>query len=108
MLRGLDNDVQLAQTLAQLFLASSPPLLARMQLALAAGDADGLARAAHEMKGAIGNFYAAAAVAAAAGVESSAQSGDLARAARSLAALEAETERLLPELEKLSASLHYS
>ena len=98
MLRGLDDDIQLAQKLAELFVASSPRVLARIRSGLAAGDAAEVECAAHEMKGALGNFYAACAVGAAAAVESAAQDGDLERAARALAVLETETRRLVPLL----------
>jgi HPt (histidine-containing phosphotransfer) domain-containing protein len=102
MMRSLDNDAELAQQLAQLFVDNSQRLLARMRHALAAGDTAELGRAAHEMRGAVGNFHAVSAVAAAAGLESSAQAGDLARATRDFARVEAEIGRVFPLLESLS------
>ena len=98
MLRGLDNDIQLAQKLAELFVESSPRVLERIRRGLALGDAAEVERAAHEIKGALANFYAACAVSASAAVESAAQNGDLARAARAFVALETETRRLYPLL----------
>jgi HPt (histidine-containing phosphotransfer) domain-containing protein len=98
MLRGLDDDIQLAQKLAELFVESSPRVLERIRRGLALGDAPEVECAAHEIKGALGNFYAACAVAAAAAVESAAQERDLARAARAFAALETEAQQIHPLL----------
>ncbi len=101
MLRNLDHDVELARELAAAFIDSSRRILKTMRLALDAGEADELSRGAHAMRGAVANFHAASAIAAAAAVERSAQGGDLAGATPELARLDAEIERLLPLLETL-------
>ena len=105
MLRSLDNDAHLAHALAQLFVAGCPGLMLRMRLALAAGDITALGRAAHEIKGALGNFHAGRAVAAAAALEAAAGGDDFTRAARLFPSLEAEIDRLMPELESLQDAL---
>lgn len=57
-LARVDEDEELFQTLAELFIEQAPSDMAATQAALDAADADALARAAHRMKGAILQFSA--------------------------------------------------
>ncbi|TKB82172.1 MAG: Hpt domain-containing protein [Nitrospira sp.] len=59
-LTRVDEDEDLFQTLAELFIEQAPLDMAATQAALDAGDGEALARAAHRMKGAILQFSAPA------------------------------------------------
>lgn len=59
-LTRVDEDEDLFQTLAELFIEQAPLDMAAAQAALDAGDAETLARTAHRMKGAILQFSAPA------------------------------------------------
>ncbi|SPP65116.1 Hpt domain-containing protein [Nitrospira lenta] len=59
-LTRVDDDEELFQTLAELFLEQAPLDMAATQAAMDAGDAEALSRAAHRMKGAILQFSASA------------------------------------------------
>jgi HPt (histidine-containing phosphotransfer) domain-containing protein len=78
----------LARQAAVAFLEEAPRLLARIRQALTANDADALARAAHTLKSAVGNFPAPAAVEAAHRLEERGRRGDLRGAEADGAALE--------------------
>ena len=78
----------LVRKMAELFLADSPGLLARMHEAAAAGDGAALERAAHRMKGSAANLSARRVVAAAGRLEEIARRGDLAEADATRAELE--------------------
>ena len=85
---SLGGNEALARQAATAFLQEVPRLLARLAQALAAQDADALARAAHTLKSAVGNFPAPAAVEAAHRLETRARGGDLREARADIAALE--------------------
>jgi CheY-like chemotaxis protein len=99
------GDTALLAQLTELFLTESPVWLAQARSALERGDAAGLRRAAHTLKGAAGHFGAAAAVAAAEELERHGRCGDLAAAAAVLTELERAVERLGPALRGLAAGL---
>jgi len=85
---SLGGNEALARQAATAFLQEAPRLLSRIAQALAAGDADAIARAAHTLKSAVGNFPAPTAVEAAHRLEARARSGDLREARADIAALE--------------------
>jgi two-component system, sensor histidine kinase and response regulator len=85
---GLGGGEALARKAARAFLEEAPRLLARIGDALATNDAAALARAAHTLKSAVGNFPAPAAVEAAQRLEERGRRGDLAGAEADRAALE--------------------
>ena len=74
-------DAQLAQELIALMQRDAGPMLAQIDAAANAGDALALERAAHALKGAVSNFSAFRASAAAAHLEGLAQAGEVAAAA---------------------------
>jgi PAS domain S-box-containing protein len=103
LLKGVGGNRRLLEKLAKLFLADSPRLLARIRTALHARDGEGLAKAAHALKGAIGNFGAARAVLAAAELERLGKAGEFSSVESAWSALEMELAVVTKELEKLAA-----
>jgi HPt (histidine-containing phosphotransfer) domain-containing protein len=95
------GDKELLEEVAQLFLDTSPHLLAGIRQAVAARDAPALERSAHTLKGSVGNFGAEAAFQAALRLERIGRSRDLSGAEEALQALEGEMERLRPVLARL-------
>ncbi len=73
----VDDDTKLFDTMAKLFLKDSPKMMEKMKLSLRDGDIEGLAAAAHNLAGSVGNFAAPAAVTAARHLESAARAKDL-------------------------------
>ena len=69
----LAGDRELLVELIGLYLEDDQALIDQVAAAIAAGDASRLARAAHTLKGSVGNFCAAAAHSAAAAVEAAAR-----------------------------------
>jgi HPt (histidine-containing phosphotransfer) domain-containing protein len=98
ILERLEGSQELLTELIQLFLEETPQLIDAMRGALEKGDMRELAQSAHAMKGAASNFTAYATTNAAAQLETDAKNGDVESAKARLEALEAATERLLPEL----------
>jgi CheY-like chemotaxis protein len=89
---GGDDD--LIRELIGIFRADWPGQFAAIRSAAAAGNAGGLALAAHKLKGSVGTFGADAAVEAAVALELPARSGDLSSAPERLDRLEAELHRV--------------
>lgn len=79
-LARVDEDADLFQTLAELFIEQAPQDMAATQAALDAADAAALARAAHRMKGAILQFSAHRLFEATTQLEALGKAGDLAGA----------------------------
>ncbi len=98
-LARVEGDEELLQELAKLFLEDSSQLMAVLREALDMGDAGRVKEVAHTLKGALGNFAAQRAVAAARQVEQWGQEGHLDQAQEAYIALEQElallTSRLL-------------
>ncbi len=95
------GDEELLQELAELFLAESPKWLAQVRDAIAGGDAPGLQRAAHTLKGAVGTFGARAAFRAALQLETIGRAGAVTGAAEAYGAL----EEAIVQLERALAGL---
>jgi len=102
LLAGVDGDRRLLSELASMFLADYPRTLVQMKNALRLEDADALAKEAHKLKGAVGNFAAKSATAAAERVDRLAREGDLRAASDALTTLESELTMLGDELKRLS------
>jgi HPt (histidine-containing phosphotransfer) domain-containing protein len=102
LLERLDGDQKLLGELVQLFQEDSPQLLATIRDAVAAGDAFQLMRAAHTLKGSVGNFCAHAIFEAAFQLESIGRDGDLTKAPAALATLETLLTRFGEELSDLA------
>jgi CheY-like chemotaxis protein len=93
-LARVDGDEELLKDLVVLFLDDCPKLLSEIRVALARCDSTALTRAAHRLKGTVGNFTASAAFEAARRLEMIGRQGDLTGAEKAFAALEEEIERL--------------
>jgi two-component system sensor histidine kinase/response regulator len=93
-LARVDGDEEFLKEIAELFLAECPRYLQEIGDALHAADAGTLGRAAHTLKGAVGNFVAAPAFEAAFALERLARAGDLDGSAEAFAAVRREVEHL--------------
>ncbi len=105
LMQRIGGAVPLLSEILGLFHDDAPRLMGDMRDALAAGDAGRLARAAHALKGMLGNLSAAPAHRAAARLEERARGGDLAAAAAAFSSLEAELKRLDAAIDELQKSL---
>ena len=101
LLTGLDGNRSLLRQMARLFLADLPKQLSGIKHAFKTGDREALAKAAHAMKGSVGNFGARKAVEALERIEVRAKSGAIADADQDLASLGSELTLLRRDLEKL-------
>lgn len=97
-LARLDGDRETFQMMIELFMEHGPKDLAEVQAALGAGNAAGVARSSHRLKGALLQFCAPAALQACKELEESAKVDDLAQGGRLYATLEREFQRLLAAL----------
>ena len=103
-LERLGGDVELLQEVANLFLEEYPSLMSEIQAAVKSGNANGLERAAHSLKGSVANFGADSAFQAALVLENIGRSGDLTGAFEAHAQLAAVMHELHPCFELLAAS----
>ncbi|MDF0666468.1 MAG: Hpt domain-containing protein [Nitrospira sp.] len=97
-LARLDDDRETFQMMIELFMEHGPKDLAEVRAALNAGDAGGVARSCHRLKGAVLQFCAPAALQACKALEASAKVDNLAQGGRLYATLEQEFQRLLAAL----------
>jgi HPt (histidine-containing phosphotransfer) domain-containing protein len=102
LLEGFDGDRRLINQIVRLFLADYPQRLAGIKEAIHRGDANALARAAHALKGSVGNFAAKNAFAAAQRLETMGRNGELETAGDERIALESELALVSNELRKLT------
>jgi CheY-like chemotaxis protein len=98
------GDRNLLRTMIAMFFDECPKELPRLREALARGDALGVRRAAHTLKGMIGNFGRREAYTAADRLEAMGRGADLSAAAPVLAELEEALARLDPALKTLAAA----
>jgi two-component system, sensor histidine kinase and response regulator len=103
LLAGVDGNRRVLRELVRLFLADCPLRLAEIKEAIRRGDAGALGRAAHTLKGSVGNFAAKNAFAAAQRLETMGRDGDLADAGKACVTLESELVLLSEELRKFSS-----
>jgi CheY-like chemotaxis protein len=94
LLDRLGGDSRLLSELIEIYLSESPSLLAAAQRALQEKNGQELARVAHTVKGAAGNFLARATFETAGRLEALAEQGDFSRAGTALNTLERQMERL--------------
>jgi len=102
LLAGVDGDRRILRELVRLFLSDYPKRLADMREAVRRGDAGLLEKAAHALKGSVGNFGAKSAIAVAQQLESLASKGNLDIAPDLCVTLESELALLSEELRKLT------
>ncbi len=105
-LSRIGGDEELLQELCQIFLENSPKLLQTLRQAVADGDADGVMRAAHSLKGESGYLSASATSHAARQLEEMGRNKNLSRAGDTLAVLEQELANLLLDLKQLHRAHH--
>jgi HPt (histidine-containing phosphotransfer) domain-containing protein len=97
----IDNDLEFLAETVELYQQDCPTLLGGIRSALQSQDSDGVATAAHTLKGLVSNFCARSTVEAALKLEMMGKHNDLDGGAEALAALERETQRLQEALEEL-------
>ena len=97
------GDKGLLEEVAQLFLETSPDLLAEIEQAVVDRDAVALERTAHTLKGSVGNFGADAASRAALKLERMGRARDLNGVEEAFQVLETEMDRLRPALATLGS-----
>lgn len=100
VLDRIDGDQELLRELVLLYLEDERQLLAQLDQAIASQDATAVGRSAHTLKGAVSNFCAARAQAAALALEIAGREG---RIGDCPALLEALRAQLLPVRQALSA-----
>jgi len=100
-LARVDGDLGLLKEIVGLFMGDFPKLMAEIRTAVQNRDAAKLRRAAHTLKGSVGNFGAARAVEAALVLEMMGKSGDLSGVEAAHARLEDVMARVGPELAAL-------
>src|SRR5205823_6404797 len=88
LLKRVEDDMELLRELAALFGESCPKQLDAVRAAIAERDAAALERAAHAIKGSVGNFAAHSAFEAALRLELMGREGDLSGAEKACTALE--------------------
>jgi PAS domain S-box-containing protein len=101
VLAGLGGNRKLLRDLARLFLADYPKQVTEIKIAIQRKDAERLRRAAHALKGSVGNFAAQRAFDAALQLEMMGKGGDLDAAQGVCVTLENELSLLTRELQKL-------
>jgi two-component system, sensor histidine kinase and response regulator len=99
----LGGDRELLVELIGLYLEDEQALIDQVAAAVAAGDAQRLARAAHTLKGSVGNFCAAAAHGAAAALEAAARADRVDAATPLFDAMVSELEKVRDALRSLAA-----
>ena len=104
ILAGVDGDRDLLRQMVRVFLTDYPQRAAEIKEAVRRGDAVAVERAAHTLKGALGNFAANSAIAAAHELETMAKRGDLDAAGDACATLDSELALLAEELRRLTTN----
>lgn len=101
-LTRVGGDSELLQEMAQLFLSECPSQMEAIRDAVKKRDAGAIERAAHSLKGSVGNFGATAAHNAAANLETIGRSGQLQSVEAALTSLESAIRALQPEMHNLA------
>jgi signal transduction histidine kinase/CheY-like chemotaxis protein len=101
-LARLEGDEDLLREIASLFLDSGPETMEIIEKCMMKGDLSGASRAAHSLKGAVGNFAAARARETALRLEAAAREGDASAAREAWAGLQTEMIQLLAALETVA------
>jgi HPt (histidine-containing phosphotransfer) domain-containing protein len=100
LLRAAAGDLATFRALSQTFVAIAPPMLQRLQAALAAGEARALCHESHALKGTVALVGAAALAAALQRLESAAAGGQLGAAAELGDGLAGAFGQVLAEVER--------
>ncbi|MGH9730443.1 MAG: PAS domain S-box protein [Candidatus Acidiferrales bacterium] len=99
LLEQVQGDRELLAEIVRLFTAGLPEVLQSLRESVARGDAAGVARMAHALKGSVGNFARRDAYRAVEEMEKFAKESNLTRTAQTLVVVEGELKRLLAALE---------
>jgi two-component system sensor histidine kinase/response regulator len=102
VLERIGGDHKALRELVEILAVDGPRQLGRIKRAIGRKDAPSLRAAAHALKGAVSNFAASAATAAALQLQKMGDSGELAGGEEALARLEREMRRLLAALQELT------
>ena len=105
LLNRVEGDAMLLAQLVEIFEEDGGRLVASLEAAVRAGDARGVERAAHTLKGMVLNFTASTAASAAGRLEELGRNGRLEESAQALGALEKELAALRPQLLELCAEV---
>jgi len=105
LLDRIGGDAEFLRELAEMFQDQRVSLLEQIRSAAGAGDAESLARAAHTLKGCVGNLGAVEAFQSALRLESLARSGQLREARQAAVELESDVARFEQALLRLAAEL---
>jgi signal transduction histidine kinase/CheY-like chemotaxis protein len=98
ILARVGSDPEVLREIILLFIEDCPKQLDGIRAGLAEGDPDAVYRAAHTLKGSVGNFQAQEIVALLQRLEARAREGDLATAAKIFEQIEGDTKRLMTTL----------
>ena len=98
------GDEDLLRELLKVFLDECPRWMAELDRAIATSDATAVQRTAHKFKGALVNFGAETAGAAAAQLESLGKTGNLSGVDAKTSALRHEVDRVLPAVREMAGS----
>lgn len=93
------DDVELLKEIAQLFVEDERSMVEAIEQAARAGDAKGLERSAHTLKGCVSNFGGADAYEASFQLEKLGRAADLAHVGEALGRLKTALDELRPELQ---------
>ncbi len=104
-LERLGGDDELLAEIADIFLQSAPAGLAQVRQALDAGAHDDLARAAHTLKGSVGNFADADAFQAAKDLEMAARAAQADRYPELTQRLDSQVAALMNDLQALKTEI---
>jgi len=102
LLQRVEDDTTLLEEMINLYLDSSPRLLAEIESGIQRGDAATVQRAAHALKGALQNLSAGPSARSVLELETMGRSGDLQLAERTICELKSELDRLQAELRNWS------
>jgi HPt (histidine-containing phosphotransfer) domain-containing protein len=105
LLARVDGDAQLLSELALIFVQECPRMTEDIRRALEDQDPGALERAAHTLKGSVGNFAATGSFKAALNLERIGRSGTLDSAPSAFEHLENELTRLIPVLVSLGTGV---
>ncbi len=98
LLAHVDGNLKLLREIVEMFLADSPKTIAGIQQAIARGDAEGVRREAHVLRGSLGTFAARSALDAALKLETMGRENNLAHAEEAFRRLQEEISRLKQSL----------
>jgi len=101
----VDGDSELLHDLLRIFANEAPVTMEKLRAAVKLKDASAIRFSAHALKGSVGNFGAAGAVEAAAGLEAMAQKGDMRHLVKSFRNLEQEIQQVLDAIATLESEV---